>query len=139
MLFPAPAGSDRAQALAAEVGCAVGEFSPPFGHMKPALIGAVKGFSTALETFGGRFERRQRVYVFPSWPTLEAALRYVLTGAPPAPAASARRHTSALTGRKLVGEQRDFGAEGSIRCLIDERVLQDSPLSQPRGTKRQCQ
>lgn len=78
MLFPAPAGSDRAQALAAEVGCAVGEFSPPFGHMKPALIGAVKGFSTALETFGGRFERRQRVYVFPSWPTLEAALRYVL-------------------------------------------------------------
>jgi hypothetical protein len=78
MLFPAPAGSDRAQALAAEVGCTVGEFSPPFGHMKPALLGKVAGFSKALETFGGRFDRRQRVYVFPSWPTLEVALRLVL-------------------------------------------------------------
>ena len=79
MMFPAPAGSDRAQALAAEVGCTVGEFSPPFGHMRPALIGKVSGFSKALETLGGRFDRRERVYVFPSWPTLEAALQHVIS------------------------------------------------------------
>lgn len=78
MLLPAPTGSERAQALAAKLGCTVGEFSPSFGHMKPALLGSVAGFSATLAEFGGRFERKDRVYVFANWPTLEAALQHVI-------------------------------------------------------------
>ena len=78
MLLPAPKGSERAQALAAQIGCTVGEFSPSFGHMKPALLGSVAGFSATLAEFGGRFERRDRVYVFANWPAMEAALQHVI-------------------------------------------------------------
>lgn len=78
MLLPAPTGSERAQALAAKLGCTVGEFSPSFGHMKPALLGSMAGFSATLAEFGGRFERRDKVYVFANWPTVEAALQHVI-------------------------------------------------------------
>lgn len=78
MLLPPPSSTAKVQALAAQLGCTVGEFSPPFGHMKPALLGSVSGFSSTLAEFGGRFERREKVYVFSNWSTLEAALRHVI-------------------------------------------------------------
>ncbi|MGJ7524840.1 hypothetical protein [Variovorax sp. GB1P17] len=66
------------QALAAQLGCMVREFSPNSGHAQPALLGSTKGFSTALEEFGARFDDLEKVHIFRNWPTLEAALQHVI-------------------------------------------------------------
>ncbi|WPG41028.1 hypothetical protein [Variovorax sp. EBFNA2] len=78
MLLSRPSGTDRVQFLAAQLGCSVGEFSAAFGRMKPALLGSVSGHASVLAEFGGRFEQRERVYVFANWPTLEAALQHIV-------------------------------------------------------------
>ncbi|QFZ83534.1 hypothetical protein GFK26_12575 [Variovorax paradoxus] len=66
------------QFLAAQLGCSVGEFSAAFGRLKPALLGSVSGYSSVLAEFGGRFEQREKIYLFASWPNLEAALQHIV-------------------------------------------------------------
>lgn len=78
MLSPPPTGTEKVQALAAQLGCTAGEVSSPDSPALPALLGSTKGFSTALEEFGGRFDSREKVHVFRNWPTLEAALQHVI-------------------------------------------------------------
>ena len=77
MFHPPPHGTERAQSLAARLGCAVGEFNEPGGRAKPALLGSLAGFAKVLEEFGGRWDQPERVYFFASWPMLEAALQHV--------------------------------------------------------------
>ncbi|MDZ4361538.1 MAG: hypothetical protein U1B84_34870 [Variovorax sp.] len=78
MLLTRPSGTDRVQSLATQLGCSVGEFSMAHGRMKPALLGSVSGHSSVLTEFGGRFDRGEQVYLFASWPTLEAALQHIV-------------------------------------------------------------
>lgn len=78
MLHSPPSGTEKVQALAAQLGCTASEFSLDSGHRQPALLGSTKGFSTALEEFGARFDDRDKVYIFRNWPTLEAALQHVI-------------------------------------------------------------
>ncbi|CAA2109768.1 hypothetical protein [Variovorax paradoxus] len=78
MFLPSPRATERAQALAARLGCDVGDFTEPYGVPKPALLGSLSGFAVTLKEFGGRWDRTDRVYFFASWPMLEAALQHVL-------------------------------------------------------------
>lgn len=78
MFSPPPHGTDRAQTLAAKLGCAVGELEEPDGRAKPALLGSLSGIAAILEEFGGRWDQTDRVYFFANWPMLEAALQHVL-------------------------------------------------------------
>ncbi|MDP9877699.1 hypothetical protein J2W26_002004 [Variovorax boronicumulans] len=66
------------QSLAMQLGCSVGEFSSTFGRMKPALLGSMSAHSSVLAEFGGHFDRGEKVYLFASWPTLEAALQHIV-------------------------------------------------------------
>lgn len=77
MFHPPPHGTERAQALAAKLGCAVGELDGPGGRAKPALLGSFSGFATVLQEFGGVWNQAEKVYFFASWPMLEAALQHV--------------------------------------------------------------
>jgi hypothetical protein len=78
MFLPPPHGTDRVQALAAKLGCAVGELAGPDGGAKPALLGSLSGVAITLEEFGGRWDQTDRVYLFASWYMLEAALKHVI-------------------------------------------------------------
>lgn len=76
MLLPPSSGTDRAQGLAARLGCTVAEHCEPYGKSKPAVLGSLSGLALTLKEFGGRWDRVERVYVFANWPMLEAALEY---------------------------------------------------------------
>ncbi len=78
MLLPPPSGSERAQALAAKLGCAVGHCSLPSGHLQPALLGSPTSFAATLAEFGARFDDQEKLYLFANWPTMEAALQHVV-------------------------------------------------------------
>jgi len=78
MLLPAPLGSQRAQGLAAQLGCTVGEFASSDGQPEAALLGSVASLADMLLEFGARFDPGEKVYVFRNWPTLEAALRHIV-------------------------------------------------------------
>lgn len=76
MLLPPPNGTDRVQGLAARLGCTVADHCELYGQPKPALLGSLSGLALTLKEFGGRWDKVERVYVFASWPMLEAALEY---------------------------------------------------------------
>ena len=79
MFLPPPHGIDRAQTLAARLGCVVGELmDEQDGRAKPALLGSLMSAAKTLEEFGGRWDQAERVYVFANWPMLEAALQHVV-------------------------------------------------------------
>jgi hypothetical protein len=78
MFLSSPRATDRAQALAARLGCTVGDFVEPYGAPKPALLGSLSGFAITLKEFGGRWDRTDKVYFFASWPMLEAALQHIV-------------------------------------------------------------
>lgn len=82
MLLPPPDGFDRAQALAAKLGCTVQvcvtATETASSHAQPALLGSTASFASTLSEFGARFDEQEKVYVFSNWPTLEAALQHVL-------------------------------------------------------------
>jgi len=78
MLLPVTNGAERAETLAARLGCTVASFSEPQGPARPALLGSVATFAATLEEFGGRWEAGDKVHVFVSWPMLEAALQHVI-------------------------------------------------------------
>lgn len=80
MLLPPPQGTERVQSLATKLGWVVGELDQADGRKKPALLGSVSGFAKALQEFGARWDQADRVYVFATWPTLEAALQHMADG-----------------------------------------------------------
>jgi hypothetical protein len=77
MFLPPPHGTDRAQSLAARLGCAVGELQESGSRNKPALLGSVSASASILEEFGGKWDPTERVYAFANWPMLEAALQHM--------------------------------------------------------------
>jgi hypothetical protein len=78
MLLPVSNGAERAETLAAKLGCTVVCCREPQGQTKPALLGSVGTFASTLEEFGGRWDPDDKVHVFASWPMLEAALQHVI-------------------------------------------------------------
>lgn len=78
MLHPVSDGAERAENLAAKLGCTVVWFCEPYGPLKPALLGSFGAFASTLKEFGGRWNREDKVYFFGSWPLLEAAMRHVI-------------------------------------------------------------
>ncbi|MGJ7608785.1 hypothetical protein ACSFA7_30915 [Variovorax sp. LT1R20] len=80
MFLPPPQGTERVQLLAARLGCVVGELDEADGRKKPALLGSLSGFAKVLEEFGARWDQADRVYVFATWPMLEAALQHMADG-----------------------------------------------------------
>lgn len=78
MLLPASADFQRAQGLAAKLGCTVAELASSDGHLQVALLGSVARLADILLEFGARFDNDEKVYVFRNWPTLEAALRHIV-------------------------------------------------------------
>lgn len=78
MFLPPPHGTDRVQALAAKLGCAVGELARSDEGAKPALLGSLSGVAATLEEFGGRWDQADRVHFFASWHMLEAALKHIV-------------------------------------------------------------
>lgn len=77
MFLPPPHGTERAQALAAKLGCVVGELHKPGDRTKAALLGSLSGFAKVLEEFGGKWDEADRIYFFANWPMLEAALQHI--------------------------------------------------------------
>ncbi|MDM0008208.1 hypothetical protein QTI51_25780 [Variovorax sp. J22G73] len=77
MFVPSPRVTDRAQRLAAQLGCTVGDLIEPYGLPKPALLGSLSAVALTLKALGGRWDRNERVYFFANWATLEAALEHL--------------------------------------------------------------
>ncbi|MDQ0608096.1 hypothetical protein QF040_001620 [Variovorax sp. W2I14] len=77
MFIHPPKGTERAQTLAAKLGCVVGELDEAGGRAKPALLGSLSGSAKILEEFGGTWHQAERVYLFANWPMLEAALQHL--------------------------------------------------------------
>lgn len=78
MFVSSPRATDRAQRLAAQLGCAVGDFMEPYGLPKPAILGSLSSVAITLKEFGGRWDRTEKVYFFANWALLEAALQHLL-------------------------------------------------------------
>ena len=77
MFIHPPKGTERAQTLAAKLGCVVGELDEAGARAKPALLGSLSGSAKILEEFGGTWHQAERVYLFANWPMLEAALQHL--------------------------------------------------------------
>lgn len=85
MLLPPPSGTDRVQGLAARLGCTVAVHCEPYGRPKAAVMGSVSSLAMTLKEFGGRWDKTERVYVFATWPILEAALAHCVAHGNDAP------------------------------------------------------
>ena len=78
MLLHPRRGTEEVQALAEQVGCTVGEWSPAYGRGGVALIGSTAGFTGTLKRFGGRYDPTDNAIVFAQMPYLRAALIQII-------------------------------------------------------------
>lgn len=82
MLLKPRAGNDQAIALAQRLGCTLSEAGQSFGHARPAVGGAPTAVGAQLKKLGGRWDSKNRVITFMTWPQLLAALQAVVDTTP---------------------------------------------------------
>lgn len=70
---------EAAQALATTLGCAAFEMERKNEQTRPVLIDCPLEFKSTLKAYGAIWAYRQKVFVFPSWPQLQAALQEIVS------------------------------------------------------------